>query len=682
MQTKNYFLRGSALAAAIALLNAPVHAATPAFTIERIGLTGNGFASQNGTAFTAVSHLNNAGMAAGYSTRYAAGTNTSNGRAAWLYDGNGTVQLGLSGYISQSGAAYSDVRTINDTGYVAGNTRLYTGTGENSGGTATWLYKAGSTTRIGLTGAGYTSQSSSVYSYVNYLNDSGKVAGYSERFSTADNSSRGRDTWLYNGSATVQIGLTGAGYTNSSGYAMSDLWGMNQSGMVAGNSLHYGSGPGHTGQHTWLYDGTTTRQAGLSGAIYTAANGSSFSQAGKLTESGWLAGTTRRAGANGFSEYSADAWLYRNGTTTRVGLTGTGYESSNGAALSSVSDVNEAGQAMGQSTRYNGAAEIGREAWVYKNGNTQQIGLTGFGHTRSNGGGYSKALGQNETGDIVGYSARYDSTDLVNDGRGQTAWMYRNGSTNQIGLSGNGYTSQDGTALSNVQVLDEAGQVLGYSERFSSADNNTRGQATWFFDGNKTLQIGLVGAGFTSLDGTAYSYSSFSDGQMNRNGQVAGYSRRYNGANNTALGQSAWLFDSATDQTFDLTMDVRADGYAYSRTTYLGDGGLIMGYYESYDDTTNALLGNRAFYFKVGAGLFDLGLLTSDLSLDGWSFLADVISANGIGTIVGSGRIAGLPNATAAYILTPSAVPVPSAVWLMGSALLGLALARRRSSKR
>ena len=75
--------------------------------------------------------------------------------------------------------------------------------------------------------------------------------------------------------------------------------------------------------------------------------------------------------------------------------------------------------------------------------------------------------------------------------------------------------------------------------------------------------------------------------ELNDAGQVTGIALRYDGA--TEVGQTAWFYDDDLDQTFGMDFSVRAsDGFAFSDTTYLGEDGLMLGYYTLFDDITSA----------------------------------------------------------------------------------------------
>lgn len=84
------------------------------------------------------------------------------------------------------------------------------------------------------------------------------------------------------------------------------------------------------------------------------------------------------------------------------------------------------------------------------------------------------------------------------------------------------------------------------------------------------------------------------------------------------------------------------------------------------------------------AALFDInhpGTVTDLNSLvnatTGWT-LEKATAINDVGQIVGVGSINGQSHA---FLLTPAPVPVPSAVWLLGSGLLGLAGFKKKLKK-
>jgi hypothetical protein len=326
---------------------------------------------------------------------------------------------------------------------------------------------------------------------------------------------------------------------------------------------------------------------------------------------------------------------------------------------------------VGQSSRFSGATPLGQDAWLYNGSSTLQIGLTGAGYERGDGYRMSQTLFLNEQGQVAGQSNRYSGTTAL----GQDAWLYNGSSTLQIGLTGAGYETSDGYRNSQARFLNGQGQVAGYSQRIST-DYSDLGRDAWLYDGSSTLQIGLTGAGYEASNGFRYSEAWFLNGQ----GQVAGYSQRIS-TDSDDLGESAWLYDPNMNQTFDFTLSIRpGDNYAFSRATYLGDDGLVLGAYTLFDQNSGADLGSRAFYFAIGDGLHDLGQLVDDLTPDGWLALATAISAGGMRNfIIGGGTLTDMTG-DAAYLLTATSVPAPAAVWLLGTALTGLLVRRLRLS--
>ncbi len=596
------------------MATAGLNAAPTHFTIERLGFTGTGYTESSGYQYSQVLSLNNQGQVVGYSTRYSGTMDL--GRDTWLYDGNSTLQMGFTGtgYERSDGYRLSSSNSygmsLNDQGQVAGYSRRYSGTtglGEDA-----WLYDGNSTLQMGFTGTGYERSDGYRYSFPKFLNDQGQVAGYSRRDSGTTH--LGQDAWLYDANSTVQMGFTGAGYTRSDGYRFSDAQFLNDQGQVAGYSYRYSEGGGATqlGQDVWLHDGSTTLQMGFTGAGYTRSDGYRLST----------------------------AWF-----------------------------LNDQGQAAGNSLRYSGTTELGVDAWLYDGSITLQMGLTGAGYERSDGYRGNLAWFLNDQGHVAGISKRYSGT----TGLGEDAWLYDGSITLQMGFTGTGYERGDGYRESDARFLNDEGQVAGYSRRYSGMAE--LGADTWLYDGNSTLQMGLTGAGYERSDGYRGSTASF----LNDEGQVAGGSDRYSEGGGAYLGQDAWLYDADLNQTFNLSLSIRpSDHYADSWVYYLGDDGLVLGSYTLFDQTSGADLGSHAFYFTVGNGLYDLGLLVDDLTPDGWLALATAISAGGMREfIIGGGTLTGMTG-QAAYLLT--AVPVPAAIWLFGGALGLLSIAQRRST--
>jgi hypothetical protein len=332
---------------------------------------------------------------------------------------------------------------------------------------------------------------------------------------------------------------------------------------------------------------------------------------------------------------------------------------------------------VGYAQRYNGSTFTGYSAWLANDGSTVNIGLTDTEHTRTTDGyQLNEATALNEAGQALGYAYRFNgSTDT-----GQSAWLYNGASTTIIGLTDAGHTdSSTGSKTSYADFLNEAGQATGYSYRY---DGSTfTGYSAWLYNGTNTVNIGLTDTEHTRDDGFQVNAAEF----LNNAGQVAGYASRYDGGN-PYKGQTAWFYDSTIDQTYamDLDSSIRpSDGYSFSTFSYLDDDGLGLGYYSLFD-TNSVSLGNRAFSFTVEDGFIDLGsLVVGGLNDAGWKLLADAIYSTGTGAIIGDGLLTDMTNtgSQVAYILTPHTVPVPSAIWLFGSGLVGLfGMSRRKST--
>jgi len=659
--------------------------AVPVYSLQTLGFYDAENTRYDGYQESRLFQTNTNGYATGMSRRYGSRNVGNIGRASWIYNGTDTIRTGLtgSGFTGADNRQYSDTYKLNNAGMAAGISFMYASTGTSSYGSAAWLFDGSSTIRVGLVDLEHQA-SGGQNTRVADLNGAGFVVGTSirrpgSRFAPKS----GQSAWLYDGNSTLKIGLidvehTGITSPNSSrDYKFSEVAKLNNAGQAIGRSMRLnGSIPGDaTGYSAWLYSGGTTTKTGFTGVQYTRDDDYKNSQALFLNDAGQVVGYSDRF--TGSNSIGRNAWSYKNGTTSTIGLTGATYTRDDGYQYSLISRLNQKGTAVGSSWRYSGSNSLGYSAWYYNGSSTTEIGLTGAPYTNTAGGKNNSVNLLNEVGQAAGMSNRFDGT-LV----GQSAWYFGGkGGAIEIGLYNPEHTSQEGKKWNVPYKINETGQVLGYANRYygtSGSADQTLGRSVWLYGANTTTKIGLTGATYTRNDGYTYNFSD----TLNDAGQVAGYAERYAGANSN-LGQTVWFYDAATGMTYFNDFSARSsDGYAFSTAEYLGEDGLMLGYYELFD-SGSSLLGNRAFAFTIEDGFFDLGQqVTGDLTSFNWESLAQTFSADLSGNIFGTGKLVGM-NGQAVYLASPtSAVPVPAAVWLFGSGLLGLlGFAKRKGGR-
>ena len=635
-----------ALSSLLLVQSAP---ALPVYNIVSLGFDDLEHTRNDGYRYSDVDvgyKMNEAGQVSGSSHRFDGG-GVQLGQTAWLDDGTTTINIGLTGpeHTKSDGTKYNSAGTPNEAGLVGGSSRRYNG-GDSDLGRSAWLYDGATTIALGFTGSEHTRTDGFKFSGGGGINEAGQASGYSSRFSVSG-TDLGRSAWLYASATTIEIGFTDSEHTSSSGYKFSGPVHLNQAGNVLGVSYRYNLGSADLGQSAWLYDGATTINIGLTGGEHTRSGGDKRSYAFQLNEAGHVLGVSDRY-YGGNTDFGRSVWIYNGATTIDIGLTGSEHTRDDGYKLSGTFQLNEAGQVRGYSERYNGSnTNLGQSAWLFNGTTTIDVGLTGADHTRSNGSKTSEAEHLNEAGQVSGYSIRYNGGSTY---MGRSAWLYDGATTIEIGLTGSEHTGADGYKFSRTFQLNEAGQARGYSERYNGS-NTALGASAWFYDGSTTIDIGLTGPEHTRNDGYKFSEGVYF-GILNEAGQVSGFSHRYNGGS-TPLGQDAWLFDPVLGQTIALQLSTRSDGYAYSFVDYLGDDGLVLGTYTLFDALDNDL-GKRAFYFTLADGLHDLGSLADGgLAANDWDLLASALSTNGLGQIIGHGKLASQSGGQMAYLLTP-----------------------------
>lgn len=389
---------------------------------------------------------NDAGQAIGTSVRYTpAGAN--NGTSTWLYDGTQTLRLGFTTglFTTLGGLQISDARTINASGQVAGHSHYVSAWTGNvawlyAGGTT---FQIGFSD---LEHTGQTVSGGKQVSRVHKLTNSGYVSGFSERYGGFQNGDYvGQSAWVYDGSQTLRVGLTDSEHTSSHAQPMlarrfSVVEFLSESGKAAGQSERYVGYASQRGWSTWVWNGVTTIRAGIYDAEHTRSDDTVVNGILQLTESGKARGKTERFNGNLLSE-GFTAWTFDGTDTVEIGLYTPVHTSSTGYQNSQSQHMNEAGQVIGNAARFSGTTSLGQDAWVYDPtlGQTLSLNLS----TRDDGYAFSQAEYLSESGLVLGYYNLYDGAALV--GERAFRWDSTNG-LSDLGLLIDGGLSQAGWA--------------------------------------------------------------------------------------------------------------------------------------------------------------------------------------------------------------------------------------------
>ncbi|MGN6370173.1 MAG: hypothetical protein ACTHN5_18100 [Phycisphaerae bacterium] len=473
-----------------------------------------------------VLHTLPTGEVIGYATRGAG----SLGQDAWYYSTatNSTTFIGLTGpdYLRSDGYRSEGFGSLFPSGYVTGTTQIYRTSSGISLGQDAWIFSPSTgTVRFGLTGPGYqlvggVSRSSAVA----YVNSSGQAVGESDRYDPNVSSSKlGTDSWVYDPAtgATTRIGLVGSGYENPAGVRNSLPFGLSDDGTVLGQSQRY-SGFADMGTDAWIYSiaSQTTTQLGLIGAGYVRSDGYRYSSCGGTGPLQTVVGYSKRY--SGTTDLGQDNWIYQSATgiSKQIGLTGIGYEQSNGFRSPATGPTfTPTGIVIGAANRYNGSTAIGQDPWIYNpiTDKTTRIGLTGSGYEKSDGTRFGSIRFVNTTGLIAGYSNRYSSTGTS---LGLDYWIYDSNSDTTYPLQFS--VKSDGTSNSTVRVLTDDGLVLGDYTKYSGSLSLGNFAFAWtensgFVDLGITVTPSLSSTGWQSLADAFY---------VTPTGQIAGVGLR------------------------------------------------------------------------------------------------------------------------------------------------------------
>jgi len=287
-------------------------------------------------------------------------------------------------------------------------------------------------------------------------------------------------------------------------------------------------------------------------------------------------------------------------------------------------DINDAGQVAG--INYYGPAADLYHPIRWDGGVATQLDTLGFGY-------YNPAFGINNHGQVVGSSYT---------GAALHAVRWESATISDLGTLG-------GTA-SEAWKINDSGQAVGYS--YTTGDASTH--AT-LWNGNALTDLGTLGGTNSTAE------------NINNAGQIVGWSLLPDEETTHAV-----VWNGATLTDLAALGGTGTTSYAFD----INSSGQIAGFSEIAAGSSHATLWD-------GNSLVDLNIfLPENLIAAGWVLTLGT-GINDHGVIVGWAQ-QGLDPATAltaAFKLTPAAVPLPGALWLFGSALASFIGMKRRKQE-
>lgn len=638
-------------------------------TTVQIGLQGGVHRGTSGYQYSTNQQHTRSGFVAGVSDMVR-GEFSTFGFHTWVADPRDrqTYQVGLIGgvFTLPSGAEISELSLLNDAGQAAGRSERFDATPTGTQSFSAWAYNptTHATVDIGLNTPAHVSITTfRRNSSVRYMTASGLVYGASTRYGI-DGVLSGGDAWIYRpaSGATTPIGLIDEQHIGLDERRNNFCTDFRPSGEVIGTSTQYVDGL-ERGTDMWFYDPATntSRQMGLIDAAHTSNDG--FRESGSTffnDDAPYVPGSSARFAGPDYR--GRDTWLYNiaTGATVPVGLAGGIYMSSTGFQDRTIRSQDPTGRVTGYAHTYDGANSNGWHGWTYDpaTNTTTRIGLADAAHTGDTGQHTTLPLLQSDGGVVAGISRRFSGSTSL----GWNTWVYQPAlqTSIQIGLTAPANTGTGGFQNTQVDFINDAGAITGYSFRIIGATEE-RGQNTWVFDPatQSTIQTGLIDEAHTrASDG----FQGSTNVLLSESGDVGGWS--YRNANN---GRDAWYYDSDAQLTSQPTLGIvggirSSDNYAFSMPSVLTEDGFMLGYYSFFEGGA----GNgqdRAFIFRPDLGFTDLGsLVDGGLSASGWSTLLRPEYSTFVDYMVGTGIVSSNnPASRSVFVLTT--VPAPAAAW-------------------
>lgn len=322
-----------------------------------------------------------------------------------------------------------------------------------------------------------------------------------------------------------------------------------------------------------------------------------------------------------------------------------------GGVQSHAAAINASGQIAGWSEI---AGSSNRHAFLYSNGAMADLGTLG--------GAHSQAYALNDAGHVTGFSwlsnssihaFLYQNSGMTDLGtlNNQPGLFYGDSINNNDQIIGHGlpygaggvvnFFYQNGT-MTNWKATSacpacQAVAINGQEQITGSLTTGPGVSHAFVYDNGTISDLGTLPGGLTAI-GTA----------INEVGQVVGVS---------SVSGLSFIFQHAFIYSQGTMKDI-ADLGVIGSVGGINDAGQVVG--------SMAVANSKHAFVYTNNATWDLNTLIATNS--GW-FLEEAADINNAGQITGTGMINGQRHA---FILTPTSVPVPGSIWLLGTALAGL----------
>jgi hypothetical protein len=344
--------------------------------------------------------------------------------------------------------------------YVSGNGLGFRAVRWNASGTAA--------TELGTLGAnalGYTNADALA------VNDNGTVVGDSYKYvSGSDNSGRVAVRWDAVGTTATELGNLGTDLNGNPG--MSGAFAINAAGTAVGASEKYFSGV-DLGLRAVRWDDSGTAATEL-GNLGTDATGFTYAGAGALNMAGTIVGVSEKYVSGSDLGRRAVRWD-ASGAATELGNLGT---DASGFGDAGATAVNDAGTAVGQSSKYLAGVDMGTRAVRWDASRNTAIELGNLG-TDARGYTVAYALAVNAAGTAVGWSNKYVSG--FNVGMRAIRWDASATAATELGNLG---TDFFGETTTFVHALNASGTAVGYARKYVAGSDFGQRAVIWLRDGS------------------------------------------------------------------------------------------------------------------------------------------------------------------------------------------------------